>query len=64
MTKVYFSNSYGILREIGSFDRKKEEIAYDCIYDFLKEKGLYEKTWISSTILQWRRSLVTWYIKR
>lgn len=49
MTKVYFSNSYGILREIGSFDKtEKEEVAYDCIYDFLKEKNYksyYCRTW-------------------
>ena len=25
MTKVYFSNSYGILREIGNFDETEDE---------------------------------------
>lgn len=49
MTKVYFSNSYGILREIGSFDETEDEqVAFDCINAFVESKNYksyYSRVW-------------------
>ena len=49
MTKVYFSNSYGILREIGSFGEiEDEQVAFDCINAFVESKNYksyYSRVW-------------------
>jgi hypothetical protein len=49
MTKVYFSNSYGILREIGNFDETEDEqVAFDCINAFVESKNYksyYSRVW-------------------
>lgn len=49
MTKVYFSNSYGILREIGSFDYSEDkQTAFDCINNFVESKNYksyYSRVW-------------------
>lgn len=49
MTKVYFSNSYGILREIGSFDETEDkQVAFDCINAFVESKNYksyYSRVW-------------------
>ena len=49
MTKVYFSNSYGILREIGNFDETEDEqVACDCINEFVESKNYksyYSRVW-------------------
>ena len=49
MTKVYFSNSYGILREIVNFDETEDEqVAFDCINAFVESKNYksyYSRVW-------------------